>query len=172
MAVNNYSDYLKQAYENQLKALEKQQQANLHQQQFNQTQAAETKKATNRNAYVDYMRSINPYGIGAEKIKTSGLSGATGYNRRMKDNLYSDYQGALGDASQAYLSSLSSIYNDNIKNTYSNEAAKLGLLSNYQTNLYQEAQRLADLEYQLSRDKITDSQWQKNFDLQKLIAGA
>lgn len=170
MTVNDYSDYLKQAYENQLKAIDSKSQASQLQTQYQAQQAQATKKNDNRSLYTAYVKAGNPYGVNAEKTAQSGLDNS-GYAMNVKNDNYRSYQEGLGSNSQTYINTLAQLRNEALANQYNTEADKLSALSNYNTNIYSEYKRLQELERQLERDKVSDEQWQKEFDLSKLLAG-
>lgn len=170
MAVINYSQYLKDAYEKQLQAIDKQNEATKLQTQYQQQQAQATKRDNNRSLYSSYVQASNPYGINAEKTAQSGLNNS-GYAMNVRNNNYKAYQEGLGGNSQTYINTLAKLRNDALANQYNAEASKLNALSNYNTNIYSEYKRLQELERQLERDKVADEQWQKEFDLSKLLSG-
>lgn len=170
MAANNYSQYLKEAYENQLKAIDKQTAASKLKTEYDLQQAQATRKNDNRSLYTSYAKAVNPYGINAEKAAQSGLNNS-GYAMNVNNNSYKNYQQGLGNNSKAYINTLQELRNDTLANSYNAEAKKLDALSSYNTNLYSEYKRLQELERQLERDKVSDEQWQKQFDLTKLLSG-
>lgn len=170
MAVNNYSDYLKQAYEKQLQAIDKQSEATKLQTQYQQQQAQATKRDNNRSLYTSYVKAGNPYGVNAEKTAQAGLNNS-GYAMNVRNNNYRTYQEGLGGNSQSYINTLAQLRNNALANQYNTEADKLNALSNYNTNIYAEYKRLQELERQLERDRVSDEQWQKNYDLSRLLSG-
>lgn len=167
---NNYSDYLRKAYENKLAAIDQQALANNYQRQYDSQTALSNHIETNRTAANQYAHQTNRYGVNAEKMAQGGLNNS-GYAQRVNTGNYVNYQNTLGNSTRTYLGALGNIQNKALQNQYNTEVSRMNALSDYNNNLYSEYKRLSDLEYQLERDKVSDEQWNKTYNLKKLLAG-
>lgn len=66
-----------------------------------------------KGAYADYQKQIDPYGINAEKLATSGLSNS-GYSETSKVSMYNTYQNRVATAREVLNTALIN-YNNSIK---------------------------------------------------------
>lgn len=170
MQANSYEEYLKKAYENRLAAIDQQAKANEYQRNYDSQTALSNHIQTNRTAANQYAHQTNKYGVNAERLAQGGLNNS-GYARRVNTGNYVNYQNALGNSTRTYLGALGNIQNTAMQNQYNTEASRLNAMTDYNNNLYSEYKRLSDLQYQLERDRISDEQWNKTYDLKRLLAG-
>ena len=170
MQATDYSEYLRKAYENKLAAINEQAKANEYQRNFDSQTALANHIETNRTAANQYAQQMNKYGVNAERLAQGGLNNS-GYAQRVNTGNYVNYQNTLGNSTRNYLSALGNVQNQAMQNQYNTEASRLNALTDYNNNLYAEYKRLSDLEYQLERDRISDAQWNKTYDLKRLLAG-
>jgi len=170
MQANSYEEYLKKAYENELASIDAQAKANEYQRNYDSQTALSNHIQTNRTAANQYAHQINKYGVNAERLAQGGLANS-GYAQRVNTGNYVNYQNALGNSTKTYLGALAGVQNQGLQAQYNTESQKMDALSNYNNNLYAEYKRLSDLEYQLERDRISDEQWNRTYDLKRLLAG-
>lgn len=131
-------------------------------QQIQQAQNVQTQ--SNRTSANAYQKQINPYGVQAEQMATSGL-GESGYKNRVLSNAYGAYQNALGASTADYLANLSDINTNRLSALTDKQNAYLDAENAYATQAYNEMLRLLELERQKERDKVADEQWQKQYNL-------
>ena len=121
---------------------------------------------TNRGLYTDYQQQINPYGVNAEALAQQGLQNS-GLSETTRANYYNTYQKARTEATNNANSIKADFDADIVK------ARQNGDIQKAQSALELYKQKIADLSnfynlrYQVSRDKVSDSQWQKEYDLSK-----
>ena len=139
----------------------------------NKTKTDEDLLKTNKGLYTDYQKQINPYGVNAENLAEQGLANS-GLAETTKANYYNTYQNARTEATNNA---------NRIKADFDAEitrARQNGDLQKAQSALELYKQKIADLSnfynlrfqmdqfnYQKQRDTISDSQWQKEYDLSK-----
>ena len=132
----------------------------------------DTVKAT-RGLYTDYQKQANQYGVEAEKQAQMGLRNS-GYSETAQTNLYNGYQKNVTET----------LNNSNtLKANFDNEIARAreqGSITMAQNalELYKQQMQLLSQEYEMrnnrrqflyqqDRDRISDSQWQKQYDAQQ-----
>lgn len=158
------NEYLKTILENKKKAADSTYNASLAQAERNKSASYDELVNSNRSKANEYMHSINPYGVAAEKRYSQGLSDA-GYKNKLLTSTYNAYQNALGNNSAQYLNNLNSINNDLLLAEYNRQADYLSAENDYAQNAYDEYYRLLQLERQKQRDKIEDEQYEKEYQL-------
>ena len=132
----------------------------------------DTVKAT-RGLYTDYQKQANQYGVEAERQAQMGLRNS-GYSETAQTNLYNGYQKNVTET----------LNNANtLKANFDNEIARAreqGSITMAQNalELYKQQMQLLSQEYEMrnnrrqflyqqDRDRISDSQWQKQYDAQQ-----
>ena len=121
---------------------------------------------TNRGLYTDYQKQIDPYGVNAEALAEQGLANS-GLAETTKANYYNTYQTARTEATNNANTIKADFDADIVK------ARQNGDIQKAQSAFELYKQKIADLSnfynlrYQVSRDKVSDSQWQKEYDLSK-----
>jgi hypothetical protein len=128
---------------------------------------------TTRGLYTDYQKQANPYGVQAERQASLGL-GNSGYSETAKTNLYNNYQKSVTET----------LNNANtLKANFDNEIARArqqGSITIAQNalELYKQQMQLLTQEYEMrnnrkqflyqqDRDRISDNQWQQQYDMQR-----
>jgi hypothetical protein len=146
---------------------------------------------TNRALYAEYRKATNPYGANAEGLASRGL-GNSGYAETTHTNLYNTYQKNITDtlnnardlksdfdfqmskARQTGDITLAQNSLDILKNRMQLLTQEYEMKNNRKQFLYQqERDRVSDnqwqqqWDYQKQRDSVEDSRWQTQFDYQK-----
>lgn len=146
---------------------------------------------TNRALYAEYRKATNPYGANAEGLASRGL-GNSGYAETTQTNLYNTYQKNITDtlnnardlksdfdfqmskARQTGDITLAQNSLDILKNRMQLLTQEYEMKNNRKQFLYQqERDRVSDnqwqqqWDYQKQRDSVEDSRWQTQFDYQK-----
>jgi hypothetical protein len=150
------NQYLTEALNNQLAALEVQTAAQ-KQQTLQQMQANLVASNT------DYKKIINPYGVQAEALAGTGIRNS-GANESSKIMAYGAYQKNIG-ATRSDASRQNSEIDTNLLTGKNNAYA------NYNQNVASDYNRYQDMEYQRHRDAVADSQWERQFAYQKRHSG-
>lgn len=128
---------------------------------------------TNKVLYTDYQKQINPYGVNAERLAEQGLANS-GLAETTKANYYNTYQNARAEATNNANQIKADFDADMVK------ARQNGDMQKAQSALELYKQKIADLSnfynlrfnvdqfnYQKERDSVADSQWLKQYNLQK-----
>lgn len=124
----------------------------------------ETQKTTS-GLYTDYQKQVNQYGAGMEQLQEQGLANS-GYAETTRTALYNNYQKSVTDTLNKS-NQLKADYDFQMQ-----QARQNGNIQQAQSALELYSQKLQLLtqnyqyRYQIQRDEISDSQWQKQFDYQ------
>lgn len=155
-----------QAYKSQEQAINKGTETTVAELERQKELADQDLTKTTKGLYSEYQKNINPYGVNAEELAEQGL-GKSGLAETTKLNYYNSYQKARTEAKSNA---------DNIKANFDSQIAQARsegnislaeLAYNMYTAQIQDLYTLYGLNYQEQRDKVTDSQWQKEYNLNK-----
>lgn len=149
----------------------------------NLSASKEMTNRTNKGLYEGYKRQINNDMTGNDSLLNQGLGGKV--SETVKTSLYNSYQKNVTEQLEN-LTNLEKTYKIKMKQIEASknvaEAELLARRYNAELDLVNHAYQLAqaqkefewkkltntrDYNYQLSRDKVTDSRWQKEFDYKK-----
>lgn len=149
----------------------------------NLSESREMTNRTNKGLYEGYKRQINNDMTGNDSLLNQGLGGKV--SETVKTSLYNSYQKNVTEQLEN-LTNLEKTYKIKMKQIEASknvaEAELLARRYNAELDLVNHAYQLAqaqkefewkkltntrDYNYQLSRDKVTDSRWQKEFDYKK-----
>lgn len=180
------NNYLDKSMETQRDIINKQTQMNVDTLQRQRDEVDKEATKTNRALYQEYRKASNPYGANAEIMAQRGL-GNSGYSETTQTNLYNTYQKnvtetvnnaqklksdfdfQMSQAKQngdiAMAQNALEIYNQKLQLLTQNYE----LRNNREQFLYQKDIDKRNYDYQVSRDKVADSQWNKQFDYNKYI---
>lgn len=119
-----------------------------------------------RGAYQDYQKQVNPYGVQAENIFSSGL-GNSGYSETSKLNAYNTYQNRFATARQS-TDRLMEDFNNQMNQAMleaNQEKAQVALqkLQTQMSNLWQQL----SFDSSLTQNKVNYNQWLEQFNYQK-----
>lgn len=119
-----------------------------------------------RGAYQDYQKLINPYGVQAENVFSSGL-GNSGYSETSKLNAYNTYQNRYATARES-TDRLMEDFNNQMTEAQlegNREKAQVALnkLQTQMDNLWQQL----SAESSLTQNKVNYNQWLDEFNYQK-----
>lgn len=119
-----------------------------------------------RGAYQDYQKLVNPYGVQAENVFSSGI-GNSGYSETSKLNAYNTYQNRFASARQS-MDRMTDEFNNQINQAMleaNQEKAQLALtkLQTQMTNMWNQL----NLDTSLAQNKVSYNQWLKEFEYQK-----
>lgn len=128
---------------------------------------------TTRGLYTDYQKQANQYGVNAEKQASMGLANS-GYSETAQVNLYNGYQKSVTET----LNNSRQLKSDfDFKIAQAREQGNITLAQNALA-LYQQQMQLLTQEYEMrnnrkqflyqqERDRVSDNQWQQQWDYQK-----
>lgn len=119
-----------------------------------------------RGAYQDYQKLINPYGVQAENLFSSGL-GNSGYSETSKLNAYNTYQNRYATAKTS-MDRLSEDFNNQMNQAIleaNQEKAQVALLKlqTQMDNLWNQM----NFDSSLTQNKVGYNQWLDSFNYQK-----
>lgn len=135
---------------------------------------------TNSGLYAEYKKASNPYGANAEQLFTQGL-GNSGYAESTQTNMYNTYQKNVTDTINT-ATKLKSDFDFQIQQAQQNRDVqqaeyalemykqKINLLTqeydlknNKEQDLYNRGIDERNYNYQVGRDQVADSQWEKEY---------
>lgn len=180
------NNYLDKSMETQRDIINKQTQMNVDTLQRQRDEVDKDASKVNKALYTEYQKASNPYGANAEVMAQRGL-GNSGYAETSQVNLYNTYQrnvtDTLNNARQlksdfdfkmaqarqsgdiAMAQSALDIYNQKLQLL----TQDYELRNNREQFLYQKDIDKRNYDYQVGRDKVADSQWNKTFDYNKYV---
>lgn len=190
-SVNNPYGDIEKLMANQKSLLEQQQakqneilnqQAQMQIDQINRNKAELDKETakTNSGLYAEYKKASNPYGANAEQLFTQGL-GNSGYAESTQTSLYNTYQKNVTDTINTS-NKLKADFDFQIQQAMQNRDVqqaqyalemykqKMNLLTqeydlknNKEQDLYNRGIDERNYNYQVGRDQVADSQWEKEY---------
>lgn len=190
-SVNNPYGDIDKLMENQKSLLEQQQikqneilnqQTQMQIDQINRNKAELDKETakTNSGLYAEYKKASNPYGANAEQLFTQGL-GNSGYAESTQTSLYNTYQKNITDTINTS-NKLKADFDFQIQQAMQNRdvqqaqyalemykqnmnllTQEYDLKNNKEQDLYNRGIDERNYNYQVGRDQVADSQWEKEY---------
>lgn len=179
--ISNQNSLLEQQQAQQNEILNQQMQMQIDQINRNKQEVDTETAKTNSGLYAEYKKASNPYGANAEQLFTQGL-GNSGYAESTQTNLYNTYQKNVTDTINT-ATKLKSDFDFQIQQAMQNRdlqqaqyalelyQQKMNLLTqeydlknNKEQDLYNRGIDERNYNYQVSRDKVSDDQWLKEYE--------
>lgn len=178
MASQNSMLEQQQAKQNEI--LNQQTQMQIDQINRNKAELDKETAKTNSGLYTEYKKASNPYGANAEQLFTQGL-GNSGYAESTQTSLYNTYQKNITDTINTS-NKLKADFDFKIQQAMQNRDVqqaqyalemykqKMNLLTqeydlknNKEQDLYNRGIDERNYNYQVGRDQVADSQWEKEY---------
>lgn len=178
--ISNQNSLLEQQQAQQNEILNQQTQMQIDQINRNKAEVDKETAKTNSGLYAEYKKASNPYGANAEQLFTQGL-GNSGYAESTQTSLYNTYQKNVTDTINT-ATKLKSDFDFQIQQAQQNRdlqqaqyalelyQQKMNLLTqeydlknNKEQDLYNRGIDERNYNYQVGRDQVADSQWEKEY---------
>lgn len=176
----NQNSLLEQQQAKQNEILNQQAQMQIDQINRNKAELDKETAKTNSGLYTEYKKASNPYGANAEQLFSQGL-GNSGYAESTQTSLYNTYQKNVTDTINTS-NKLKADFDFQIQQAMQNRDVqqaqyalemykqKMNLLTqeydlknNKEQDLYNRGIDERNYNYQLGRDQVADSQWEKEY---------
>lgn len=176
----NQNSMLEQQQAKQNEILNQQTQMQIDQINRNKAELDKETAKTNSGLYAEYKKASNPYGANAEQLFTQGL-GNSGYAESTQTSLYNTYQKNVTDTINTS-NKLKADFDFQIQQAMQNRDVqqaqyalemykqKMNLLTqeydlknNKEQDLYNRGIDERNYNYQVGRDQVADSQWEKEY---------
>ena len=164
--LNQQNDFLNQSEQVQNQQIDENRQFTIDNIERQKGYAQKDYEKEARGAYQDYQKLVNPYGVQAENVFSSGL-GNSGYSETSKLNAYNAYQNRYASARQS-MDRMTDEFNNQINQAMleaNQEKAQVALtkLQTQMTNMWNQL----NLDSTLAQNKVSYNQWLKEFEYQK-----
>lgn len=170
---NRQNEMLDNSLQQQRDIINRQTDLNIAELQRNKEQIDKDTNKTNKALYAEYRKATNPYGVNAEGLASRGL-GNSGYAETTQTNLYNTYQNNITDT----LNNARTLKSDfDFQISKARETGDITLAQNA-LQIYNQKMQLLTQEYEMKnnrrqflyqqdRDRVSDNQWQQQWDYQK-----
>lgn len=170
---NRQNEMLDNSLQQQKDIINKQTDLNVAELQRNKDEIDKDTNKTNRALYAEYRKATNPYGENAEGLASKGL-GNSGYAETTQANLYNTYQKNITNT----LNNARDLKSDfDFQISKARQTGDITLAQNA-LQIYNQKMQLLTQEYEMrnnrkqflyqqERDRVSDNQWQQQWDYQK-----
>lgn len=154
---DNMNKTMQEGYEKQRQASQDQLKATIDNINTQKERTERDYQREQRGAYTDYQNQINPYGVQAEQMASSGLNNS-GYSESSRTSMYNAYQNRVATARQTLQDALVDYNAQIVSAQNANNTAMAELWSNVYLKIAENA--LAGFQYknQLEQNKLTTVQ--------------